>query len=409
MAIQFFSSEEKLEEIVQESEADSEEEVSPIFQAGVSDLGTFPDWGSFIERYEGAVSKGEFSQQMSAVYAMSDRWKEFMKVSENELQLQDNEGGVYNLGFKEESESERSRYWRKKVEMPSRSLEGVKICLDPGHIGGKCAQLEERWFKIGDGFPVMEGEMTLLVAELVKKDLEALGAEVSMTRRLNEPVGRNKVAHFDAFSRQKAKVRQRDLEYAVELGEKLFYRTAEIRARAELINKEIQPDLVVNLHFNAEAWGDPEDPQLTENNHFHVLINGAYTDSEFYLEDVRHEMLQRVFQKITYEEQALAKAFVKGFVQETQLPPYLYEENSTRAKNIDENPYIWARNLLANRIYMCPVVFLEPYVMNSQVVYDRVQLGHYDGVKLIDGKEMKSIFREYADAVVSSLRSYYEE
>ena len=38
-----------------------------------------------------------------------------------------------------------------------------------------------------------------------------------------------------------------------------------------------------------------------------------------------------------------------------------------------EVPGVWARNLLANRIYGCPVVFLEPYIANSLATYPRAQ------------------------------------
>ncbi len=77
--------------------------------------------------------------------------------------------------------------------------------------------------------------------------------------------------------------------------------------------------------------------------------------------------------------------------------------------NINENPYLWARNLLANRLYQCPVIFLEPYVMNNKEVHDRVQLGDYQGTKPINGVEKKSIYREYADAVTLALNEYYLE
>jgi hypothetical protein len=72
-----------------------------------------------------------------------------------------------------------------------------------------------------------------------------------------------------------------------------------------------------------------------------------------------------------------------------------------------ENPYLWARNLLANRLYRCPVIFMEPYVMNSTIDYPRIQAGDYDGQREISGKMQPSIFREYADAVATGLANHY--
>ena len=91
----------------------------------------------------------------------------------------------------------------------------------------------------------------------------------------------------------------------------------------------------------------------------------------------------------------------------TKLPAYEYHNAGHRARQIEDAPGLWLRNLLANRIYQCPVIFLEPYVMNNQEVHDRIQLGDYKGTKLISGEERKSIFQEYADAVVSALEQYY--
>ena len=56
---------------------------------------------------------------------------------------------------------------------------------------------------------------------------------------------------------------------------------------------------------------------------------------------------------------------------------------------------------------MGPVVFLEPYFMNNATVYRRIQLGDYDGTQDVDGQDLPSIFREYADAVVRGLIAFY--
>jgi hypothetical protein len=64
---------------------------------------------------------------------------------------------------------------------------------------------------------------------------------------------------------------------------------------------------------------------------------------------------------------------------------------------------VFARNLAANRLVNGPVVFLEPYYQNNRLVYQRIQLGDYEGLRDVNGTPMKSIFREYADAVAEGL------
>jgi hypothetical protein len=74
---------------------------------------------------------------------------------------------------------------------------------------------------------------------------------------------------------------------------------------------------------------------------------------------------------------------------------------------VNANPYVWARNLLANRLFTCPVVYIEAYVMNSRTFFARVQAGDYDGRRNFGGVARKSLYREYADAVTDGLVKYY--
>ena len=107
------------------------------------------------------------------------------------------------------------------------------------------------------------------------------------------------------------------------------------------------------------------------------------------------------------EEKALGIYMAQSLSKATKLPAYQYLNAASRARPIKEIPGLWIRNLLANRIYQCPVIFLEPYVMNNKQVHERIQLGDYKETKMIQGEEKKSIYREYADAVVVALRQYY--
>ena len=70
---------------------------------------------------------------------------------------------------------------------------------------------------------------------------------------------------------------------------------------------------------------------------------------------------------------------------------------------MDKTPGVWARNLLANRLYECPVVFLEPYVANSKDVFARIRAGDYSGKKEVAGKMRVSLAEEYVDAVIAGL------
>ncbi len=64
---------------------------------------------------------------------------------------------------------------------------------------------------------------------------------------------------------------------------------------------------------------------------------------------------------------------------------------------------------MANRLYQCPVIYLEPYVLNSREVAERVQAGDYEGWREVAGARRKSLVREYADGIVEGLLQYYDD
>ena len=89
----------------------------------------------------------------------------------------------------------------------------------------------------------------------------------------------------------------------------------------------------------------------------------------------------------------------------TQLPPYEYTtENVTK---VGTTGYVYLRNLLATRLYHAPVIYFEPYVMNSDEAFWRIQAGDYAGIRNVNGTNRPSIYREYAAGVVDGLIEYY--
>ncbi len=97
-----------------------------------------------------------------------------------------------------------------------------------------------------------------------------------------------------------------------------------------------------------------------------------------------------------------------AMARETGLPPYEYPTANSTTK-VGASGYVYARNLLATRLYRCPVVYCEPYVMNSNDAFARIQAGDYEGMRNVNGVQRKSIFREYADSVVDGLVEYYSK
>lgn len=381
--------------------------------AKLSPLAPKPDWAR-LDPYQETMTRQEFQTLLDTVYAPRGAAERWIAVGDESAVIQTGSGRPpYVLRFAKDKASRKPApaYWRPRAARGTtsagRPLEGLRIAIDPGHLGGEWAKLEERWFRIGDSKPVIEGDMTLKVAKMLIPRLEALGAKVMLTRTKPGPLTSRRPsqlrAEAAAFLAQKGE--RVTKEAVTKESERLFYRASEIRRRAQLVNESLRPDLVLCLHFNAEPWGNENAPQLVSENHLHFLVTGSWSAEELAFEDQRLDMLVKLLNRSFAEELAVTEDIARSMAKATGLPPYVYAGNT--AVRVGDSPYIWARNLLANRLFTCPVVYLEPYVMNSRTVFARVQAGDYDGLRKVAGAMRPSIYREYVDGVVAGLVDYY--
>lgn len=381
--------------------------------AALSPLAPQPDW-SKLDAFQETITRQDFVSLLDQVYAPAGVWKETIAVKDDMAVITtrpDMSPFLLRFALSRDAAKSIPRYWRGRAQLPAeepgKPLAGLRIALDPGHIGGYWAKMEERWFQIEDSPPVTEGDMTLTVAEILAPRLEGLGAQVFLTRGKRTPSTSLTSAQLEsaAIASLSEKGIPADEENLRKETERLFYRAAEIRRRARRINELIRPDVVICLHFNAEPWGDATNPQLVDQNHLHFLISGALSEQELAYEDQRYDMLVKLLNRSFLEELALTNLVSRKMAAATGLPSYFYRGGT--AIRVNDNPYVWARNLLANRLFACPVIYIEPYVMNSRLVFARIQAGDYEGRRNFGGVMRKSIYREYADAVADGVVAYY--
>jgi hypothetical protein len=397
----------------------------------VSILGSKPKW-SVLEKYQETITHDEFTRLIQDVYCTHGFASDLIEINEKTARILMNREAqkFFTLRFAENpATAERKpvpRLWRPAQSLPpakpEKPLSGLRIALDPGHLGGTWAKMEERWFQVGNSAAVQEGDLTLRVARLLAPRLRELGAKVLFVRNSNEPVTAKRPDDFQELARKilikngvpqprtdvldpNDPEKEQTIHWQSEI---LFYRYSEIRRRAALVNFKLHPDVVLCLHLNAEGWGDPNSPTLLDANHLHLLVNGSYLKDELEFDDERFEMIRRLLSRVYDEELPLADVVATAMAKETQLPPYQYPTTLTTTK-VGASGYVYARNLLATRIYRCPVVYCEPYVMNSNDAFARIQAGDYEGMRNVNGLERKSIFREYADSVANGLAEYYSK
>jgi N-acetylmuramoyl-L-alanine amidase len=371
--------------------------------AKLTDLADPPNW-SRLDSFQKSISKQEFLRQLNEVYCpRKSWWSPWIEIEENRARIRKKAGSDdwYDLQFLESNETS-------NFSLSRFQLSGSKILIDPGHIGGDFSEMEGRHFAIGDDEPVKEGDLALSVALKLKSELQKKGAIVSLSREQNKPVSQKRPQDFKElaqtwFSRMEwlQKLSKEERSKRIQKRQELyFYRVSEIMVRSEIIRKS-QPDLVLCIHLNAAPWPDPDNKSLVTRNDYHVLVNGCYMGGEVAYDNQRFEMIWRVVNRWAGKERLIAEHMSQAFAQETGLPAFAYK--GPNALKIGEVEGVWARNLLANRIYEAPVVFLEPYIANSEEVYQRIQMVDSDDEDINKNQKGRSIVKEYVDAVLLGL------
>jgi len=395
--------------------------LTPSLADPLSPLSRPPDWDE-LQKFQGTITHDRFLHLLNDVYAVGGTAQNWVTVEPDYAEIQTSGKHRLKLKFAKDGGRRIAKYWHDPKTLPAdkdKPLAGVTIALDPGHLGGSWAKMEERWFQIGNAEPVKEGDLTLQTAKRLAPRLEELGAKVGFVHSKPGPV--TSLRPDDLHSEARASLRSRGVhpilrnykgpadpekEHSIAWeAERLFYRVAEIHERAKRVNRILKPDLTLCLHFNAEPWGDPANPTLTDINHLHLIVNGAYAESELAYADVRYQMLLKLLSQSFDEEMGIAESIAHSLSETTKLPAYHY--NSDNAHPLGTSSYVWARNLLANRLYHCPVAYVECYVMNSRDFFDRFQAGEYDGLREFNGVMHKNIYAEYADGVAQGLADYF--
>ena len=371
-----------------------------------------PDW-SQLDAWQERITRAQFERLLRDVLSDGTSWFSHVEIQDAAAHLRTSTPRPdlprYVLRFAKPDTvlSAGPRYWRRLEELPplrdpARPLEGVHIALDPGHLGGVWSQMEQRHVQPGDAPPVKEGDITLRTARVLAPMLEALGARLSHVRTRPEPLTPLRPAQLMDAARASLEQDGKPTggDAMQKEAERLFYRTAEIRARAALLNDKLRPDLVLHLHYNAEGIGS----SYASANHLHLLTHGSIGSGEASLDDQRLDGLLRLVQGIADTEIPLGIAVAKRMAEATGLPAYTYRSG---ARMVPDQPYVWMRNLLASRVYRCPVIFPEPYVMNNPEIIERIHAGDYEGTATVAGRERISIFREYASGITAGLRDYF--
>jgi N-acetylmuramoyl-L-alanine amidase len=385
-----------------------------------------------LDLYQGTITRQQFEQKLHTLYDPFSAFNPYLDINDSRVVVypsaKDHSIPQFVLQFAPPNQPHDPIRWFhtpaevRAVSHPiDKPLAGLRVAIDPGHIGGPWAQMEERSTRYRGSAPVQEGDLNLITGRLLKQELTNMGASVYVVRDSTEPVTPYRpgdfieparellVAHSSHATNLHAlppdKLNLLFGSRLMELSEFLFYRCSEIKERGNRIRNNFVPDITVVLYIDATPGSGRG--HVTNGNANIFFVGGSYTRTEMADPDMQRRCVYKMVEGGSDIEAEVATDIANVFTQKTGLGPVKYGDSSTTRSVVPNNAFVVARNLAANREYDGPVVCTEPYFMNNKTVYQRLLAGDYDGQKTFDGKPYTSIFREYADCVAQGLVKAY--
>lgn len=331
----------------------------------------------------GKQSQAEF-RRVSSHLDMSSEYLRYFEFLGSELRVSSDRDSravtelQVELGTTADRSVNESRLARRvRSNPPDRILHGLKIALDPGHMGGDLWDTRTGKFvrDPSTGRKLSEGVLTLQTALLLEERFKSLGAEVLLTHRglhavssmpyedlpvkefaLEEirsaslldwfqallttaPAG---PALYRAFD-QSAEIRK---AFAESARWKYFFNREDLDARSQMI-EAFDADLTLLIHFDVSVTASrPNDTNPRGYNATKAYVAGAFESVEFATGRDRAYFAQHAVQSSYWWESVnLGQSIVTQLSQQLSLP---YDRNGGGvSKQIV--PGVWARNLALTR------------------------------------------------------------
>ena len=249
----------------------------------------------------------------------------------------------------------------------SSGLSGVKIAIDPGHLGGPFAELEERYIEIdNEKEPSIfdEGTLSLLTAKHLKELLEKEGAVVLLTR---DEIGKG-VYEKDFFQWLKSEPALWKEKLTLNQLFTRYYNPLDLRARAEKIN-QFKPDLTIAIHYNAHpVEGGSSNNHTTIKNYNMVFIPGAFGRKELVDPENRYEFMRLLLTDDWEISKKLSRAVLSQFTEILQVPSVQPTDNVLYLDHVGLKVCegIYARNLVLTRLVHGPICYGESLIQNNE-------------------------------------------
>ena len=227
-----------------------------------------------LDLYQGSITRAEFEQKLHTLFDPFGVLPAYMDINDSRAIIYpsptERRVPQFVLQFASPNQPRPTIRWfrtpaeiRAETHTLDKPLSGLRVAIDPGHIGGPWAQMEERSTRYKGSAPVQEGDLNLITGRILKQELTNLGASVFVVRDSTEPVTPYRpndmlpeardllLAHSAHSTHFKAippdKVNLLFGTQLMNLAEFLFYRCSEIQERGIRIRNNFVPDITITL------------------------------------------------------------------------------------------------------------------------------------------------------------------
>ncbi len=311
----------------------------------------------------------------------------------------------------------------------SAPLRGVRVALDPGHMGGQL--WDDRTGKHvddGEGHWISEGIINLQTALLLEAQLRELGAETLVTHRKPGTVsslayealdlhayGLNDLressrddwflellskgdgpALFKLFD-QSAEVKRR---FSEEMRGEYYIKGADLDARSELINA-FQPDVTLIIHYDtSDPPGNPTGINPRGFDATKAFVAGAFGATELVSRADRLGFARHLLEATSWDASlALSRAVTGSLSKGLGIP---LERSFSVGNTMAIEPGVFARNLnLTRGVWGTPLSYVECLFYNDPGEFKQLLRADHS-MKMDDGRSYP--YSNRLAEVVESLR-----
>jgi N-acetylmuramoyl-L-alanine amidase len=325
-----------------------------------------------------------------------------------------------------------------KVNPANPPLIGLRIALDPGHMGGYPWDVKTgKFVEAPDGRILSEGLLVLQAALLLEEKLRKLGAEVFLTRRSLGPVTRLSPQNLDVAEYGRVKLRDSTLlswfQSLVHLApagpslfrsfennsnfQNLFAETtrdahfisgADLEARSLLINS-FRPDITLVIHLDTnDPPANPTGIATRPYNFTKAYVAGSFGKTEFSSRSQRMHFARHLFDAYSWDASVQLSRHVVGSLSSTLG---ISRESRSPGSVVMVEPGVFARNLhLTRKIYGMAMTYLECLFYNDPEEFERLAQNHYslkiDGISYPYSSRLLEVADALEKGIVRFVQSY---